>query len=427
MAERILVVEDSATQAEALRGLLEEAGYAVTVATSGESALDVYDGDAFDLVMSDIMMPGMNGFELCGRIKASANPTAVILLTSLSDPKDIVRGLQARADNYVTKPYRKEALLSRVERVLQGRKQPAPDHLTRVRFLDEEFAIPDDSANSLTFMLSIFEELLHTNRELETSRREQAELARIAERASQARDDVLAVVSHDLLSPLGTILASVELLVEMPFTEEQRLHQYEMMQRSGERMVRLIRDLLDVAQLEGGTLSLNLSWLEAEGLLKEAVLQLQSVAAARGITLNAVVRGDPAGVCADRDRLMQVFANLVGNAARLSPEGSEIKISLDQNDDRVTFSVTDQGPGIGPADLPHLFDRFWQGERKMRGSAGLGLAIVKGIVEAHGGTILVTCPPGEGACFQFSLPTAAARAVVAPEDACEPVSSPDRN
>src|SRR5687767_8272769 len=135
MSERILVVEDSATQAEALRGLLVEAGYDVTVATSGEAALEVYDGEAFDLVMSDIIMPGISGFELCDRIKSAPNPTAVILLTSLSHPKDIVRGLQVRADNYVTKPYRKDALLTRVERVLQSRKKAAPDQVMRVRFL----------------------------------------------------------------------------------------------------------------------------------------------------------------------------------------------------------------------------------------------------------------------------------------------------
>ena len=404
MADRILVVEDSATQAEALRALLESAGYVATVASSGEAALEVYDGEAFDLVISDIVMPGINGFELCSQIKAAASPTAVILLTSFADPRDIVRGLEAGADNYVTKPYHKDALLRRVERVLQRRKLPAGSAVTRVNFLGQEFALPENPENSLPYMLSMFEELLQTNRELDASRREQAELARKAERAAQARDDVLAVVSHDLRTPLGTILASVELLLELPFTEDQRQRQYGMMQRSVQQMVRLIKDLLDVAQIEAGTLSLDLAWVDASVLLKEAVLQLQSLAATRRITLQAVTRGRPGQVYADRDRIMQVFTNLVGNAVRLSPEGSEIVLTQDVRDDHAIYSISDSGPGVAPADLPHLFDRFWQGERKQRGSAGLGLAIVKGIVEQHGGTIRATSVPGEGACFEVSLP-----------------------
>jgi DNA-binding response OmpR family regulator len=172
----ILIVDDSATQLEALRSLLAEAGYRVRTARDGIEALAHLGEDGIDLVLSDVIMPGMSGYELCTAIKerrGEASPP-VVLLTSLADPTDIVRGLECGADNYITKPYEAEHLLARIAQVLdnrelrRGRERGAA---IPIRFLDETFTIRSDREQVLDLLLSSFEELIRTNDALQESKR----------------------------------------------------------------------------------------------------------------------------------------------------------------------------------------------------------------------------------------------------------------
>lgn len=259
----------------------------------------------------------------------------------------------------------------------------------------------------------LYEQLADLNGELveaqRSLRRERNRLARALERAESAirsRDDVLAVVSHDLRNPVNTIVMAAGLL-ETPITDEEKLKHVEIVKRAADRMDRLIADLLDVSAIESGRFRVETEPLSLNELLDEACRMFADEAAERGQRLQCDGTETAVTVDGDRDRLLQVLSNLIGNAIKFTPEGGRVTLMASQTDDTATISVRDSGPGIPPDDLPHIFDRFWHGKRAHRSGAGLGLAIAKGIVEAHGGTIRVESEAGEGTLFTFTLPEGA--------------------
>ena len=225
--------------------------------------------------------------------------------------------------------------------------------------------------------------------------------------AVRAREEVVAVVSHDLRNPLATMTSAAELLLEIDLPEERRREHLEAIARSGDRMSRLIRDLLDVARIEAGGLSVDPSPVSAEALLREAEEMAVPMAREQELTVERRTDGELPRVLADRDRVLQVFSNLVGNAVRFTPPGGTITLRARSDGDEVVWGVDDTGPGIPPEDRAHLFDRFWQVDRSDREGAGLGLAIVRGIAEAHGGRVWEEGEPGKGARFRFTLEAAA--------------------
>ncbi|MDQ3949085.1 MAG: GAF domain-containing sensor histidine kinase [Gemmatimonadota bacterium] len=239
---------------------------------------------------------------------------------------------------------------------------------------------------------------------------DRALLFRAAEHAARARAEMVAVVSHDLKNPLATIQMAVSFLLE-DLVPNDAAHQREREQlhaihRSAERMYRLIHDLLDVAAIEAGQLAVARSPLAVDVLVTDALELLRALAAAKGIALVADVSPGLPAVGADRERVLQVFSNLVGNALKFTPENGRVEIRVTVRDAVVEFAVRDTGPGIASEDLPHVFDRFWQAKKTARAGLGLGLAIAKGIIEAHGGDIHVESEPGRGSCFTFTLPVA---------------------
>jgi signal transduction histidine kinase len=225
-----------------------------------------------------------------------------------------------------------------------------------------------------------------------------------AQRAIRARDDVLAVVSHDLKNPLEAVTLSAALLLRAP--ESPRVRRYaEALQRSASRMDRLIRDLLDLSSIDAGKFRVELRPERLEGIVEEALAVLAPIAAEKGVVLGASGTRLPEELLCDRERVLQVLSNLVGNAIQFAPRGGHVSVSALAVGPAVEVSVTDDGPGIPPDDVPHLFDRYWK-SRSRRGT-GLGLAIARGIVEAHGGQIRVESAPGAGSRFAFTLPAQA--------------------
>ena len=225
-------------------------------------------------------------------------------------------------------------------------------------------------------------------------------------RAIQARDEVLAVVSHDLRNPVGTIFSAASLLLTLnPSPEKRREHLFAV-KRSAERINRLIQDLLDVARLEAGALPVHAGPFHAERLLHDVMDGNRARADEKGISLQARVEAKVPVAWGDRHRVVRILTNLVENALReTSPEGEvTVGVSEDPAGDGLRFFVSDTGPGIRPEDQERLFDRFWQVSRKDKGGAGLGLSIVKGIVEAHEGRVWVESEEGEGSTFWFFLP-----------------------
>lgn len=225
--------------------------------------------------------------------------------------------------------------------------------------------------------------------------------------AVQAREETMAVVSHDLRNPLGSISAAAELLLEVPLDEERTRRQLHTIQKAAERSNRLIEDLLDVARIDAGGLSVRPARCPVAPLLHEAVALIAPRAAEHGVEVRVESPSDLPPICADHDRMLQVLDNLLGNAVRHTARGGEVVLSAHETDgDGVTIRVEDSGEGIAPDELEHIFDRFWRHDRADRSGAGLGLAIVKGIVEAHGGTTAVTSTPGVGSVFSVTLPRA---------------------
>ncbi|QRK12373.1 PAS domain S-box protein [Archangium violaceum] len=228
-------------------------------------------------------------------------------------------------------------------------------------------------------------------------------------RAVRSRDDVLGIVAHDLRNPLNGILLQLQRLQRAGTPLEGIVHKaLDTIQRQAMRMNHLIRDLLDVTRLEQGTFSLQRDRVSVRELLDEVRENQESIASAVSVDLQPELHGEPPEVWADRDRVIQVLENLIGNSVKFTPPGGRIRVGAARRGDETLFWVVDTGPGIPAEHLPHVFDRFWQASRTDKRGTGLGLAIVKGIIDSHGGRIWVESRVGAGTTFFFTLPVARA-------------------
>jgi signal transduction histidine kinase len=234
-----------------------------------------------------------------------------------------------------------------------------------------------------------------------------ARLYRTTQRALQTRDDVLGVVAHDLRNPLGTIMLQASMLRRLePELGPRAGRLGEVIERASRRMNRLIQDLLDTTRMETGALPIEPARVPTAQIVLGSEEAHKSLMASASLQLGVEMPQRLPDVWGDRDRLLQVFENLLGNAAKFTPAGGLVTLGARQGDKEIIFWVGDTGEGIAPADVPRLFDRFWQARKGERRGAGLGLAIAKGIVEAHGGRIWVETAPGQGSTFRFTVPLA---------------------
>jgi signal transduction histidine kinase len=236
---------------------------------------------------------------------------------------------------------------------------------------------------------------------------ENARLYEASVHATQLRDQVLGVVAHDLRNPLSTILTQLWALRRYDAEPDRRsVKPAEVIERAAKRMNRLIQDLLDVAVIESGQLTIERARLSAPGLIVEVADMQRPLASSSSLELRIDSDSDVPEVWGDRDRLLQVFENLIANAIKFTKAGGSITVGAGSREHEVIFRVADTGSGIAPEDLPRVFDRFWQATRTGRQGAGLGLPITKGIVEAHGGRIWVESTPPRGTTFFFTIPQA---------------------
>jgi signal transduction histidine kinase len=225
--------------------------------------------------------------------------------------------------------------------------------------------------------------------------------------ANRHKDEFLAVVSHDLKNPLGVVMMNAAVLLKTLATDETATKQkrwVEAIARASQRMNGLIGDLLDMASIQAGSVRVTLRVRDVASLVEEAVDAFGSLVTEQRLTLEQKLPETAAQVRCDGARIQQVFSNLIGNATKFTSTGT-ITVAAEVRDGAVRFSVRDTGQGISPADLPHIFDRFWQGRPSTRKEIGLGLYIAKGLVEAHGGKIGVESEVGKGSTFWFTLPT----------------------
>lgn len=221
-----------------------------------------------------------------------------------------------------------------------------------------------------------------------------------------ARDEMVGVVSHDLRNPVAAVKMLSRTLLRAPENDGSKAREsIELISRAAEQMDALIRDLLDVNRLDAGKLGVSPAPADPSELLTDSLETLRPLVGEKGISLELHIETDLPKVMADRERIQQTLSNLVGNAIKFSPAGSEIVVMARRDASGVVISVLDKGAGIAAHNLPRVFDRYWQSSRTDRQGAGLGLAIAKGIVEAHGGRIWLESRPGEGTTASFTLPT----------------------
>ncbi len=429
VTKSILIVEDSPTQAESLRALLDEQGATVTVARSGEDALEQLKVMSdVDLILSDIIMPGMSGYDLCRAIKQdkTLRHVPVVILTSLSDPLDTIRGLECGADNYITKPYNNERLIERLLHVFENRESRrkvsvgASDEIT---FLRERFTIDSERAQILDFFVSSFEDLVLTNEALRSSESERATLyeserhARMeAEAANQAKSEFLAAMSHDLRTPLNAIGGYAALLAEEiqgPITDAQRSY-LERIRRNQKHLLALVNDVLNFARVERGQVAIEVTEVPVNDIIGGVRAMIEPQVLAKSIKYY-VDECEPVEILADRERTEQVLMNLLGNAVKFTPVNGRIIVTSITTNDMVTIQVIDTGVGIPDDRLETIFDPFVQVDSSRASEqqgVGLGLAISRNLARLMGGELTVTSVLGEGSKFSLHLRRAKGNGVV---------------
>ena len=227
-----------------------------------------------------------------------------------------------------------------------------------------------------------------------------------AQDAVHAREEILAIVSHDLRSPLNVIDLGATMAVTSGEVGPKAQKHVDSIQRSAARMERLLSDLLDTAALQVGRLTLQRKREDASSLITEALDGHAEVASKKGVTIIRECEVAGAYVDCDRGRVVQAIGNLLGNAIKFCSPGDVIRVRGSFDHDHLTLSIADTGPGIAPNELPHIFEPYWSAKRHARKGTGLGLFICKGIIEAHAGEIGVQTTPGEGTTFTVKLPLA---------------------
>ena len=319
----ILVVEDSFTQALLIQAVLEEADYRVGLAKNGLEALNYLRGRKPDLVVSDIIMPEMDGYEMCRHIKGddTLKHIPVMLLTSLSDPEDVIRGLECGADNFITKPYTEAFLLTRIKSILANRelrKRSPKGQGVEVIFGEKEYNITSDRFQILDLLFSSFENAVEKNQELETAiaklQRTQealAEAKEVAEKANRAKSLFLANMSHDIRTPMNGILGMTDLCLETSLEEEQREY-LNMVRMSADSLLSLLNDILDFSKMEGNMLELENVDFSLRDHLEDILKTLALLAHRKELELACRIDNDvPIALVGDPGRLRQVIVNLV--------------------------------------------------------------------------------------------------------------------
>lgn len=356
-SDKILVVDDSPDNVFLIKTILEEEGYTVRTAENGASALAQIETSTCDLILLDLMMPGIDGYEVTKRIRQNmALPFMPILLITAHDSPNVAQGLDLGADDFIRKPVTVDELLARVRSLLR----------------------------------------------LKHSIDERDEIAR-------QRQDFVSRLTHDLRTPLVAADRMLLLFQEgaLGNLSDQMQEVIEIMARSNSNLLAMVNTLLEVYRFEAGRKTLAFQPVDISKLLEEVSEELSPLASQKQLAVNLHLgeESEISIVMGDRLELHRLFTNLIGNAIKFTDTGS-VTIGITPatgSDEYITVEVADTGPGIPLEEQPTLFERFRQGSHKSSGS-GLGLYLSRRIVEAHQGTILMNSEVGKGSVFTVCLP-----------------------
>jgi two-component system sensor histidine kinase/response regulator len=454
----ILIAEDSPTQAEKLSHYLSARGHGVTVARNGKEALAAALESTPAIVITDVVMPEMDGYSLCKKIKSSPTlkDVPVVLLTSLSKPQDIIKGLECGADSFIRKPYEEKYLLSRVDYILKNREMRNTERLqvgVQLLFGGQAHFITAAKQQILDLLISTYEGAIQINEELELKQRElqqangalevrvakrTVELAqanqqlkteleerkraeeevkrlnedlehRVVERTAQlaaANEELGAFsysVSHDLQAPLRHISGFTQTLMEdySSQLEPEAKLQLTRIQEGARRMARMIDDMLNLSRLDRREMALSLTSLDS--VVENAVIDLKPESAGREIEWRI---SSLTSVDCDPGLLQQVFANLLSNAVKYTRRRERAVIEIGQMtvNGQIAIYVRDNGAGFDLKRADRLFGAFQRlhSAEEFEGT-GVGLATVQRIIRKHGGRIWAEAETGKGASFYFTL------------------------
>ena len=364
----ILIIDDEASNVNTLGAVLEHEGYAVFRATSGEEGLRVLDGERVDLVLLDILMPGLDGFETLARIRVhkKTKELPVIFLTGfMRDSVSMERGFNLGVNEYLLKPIDTNELLVRVKSILR--------------------------------------------------------MTAAEKKVMRLQSDFFSMLVHDLRGPLTAIRAFTSLMIEEKnLSQQDKDEMVQTIEKASEQMLDLINDILDLSKLESEYVTLNKHSIDLIGMIDHAMMQMKPLALKKSISFTKNYRLREVMIVADEAKMEQVMNNLLMNSMKFTGEHGEIAVSVEHlqpNDPlarakgilvpSVVVCVKDNGIGIPAGEIPFIFDKY----RQIIASAviaekgtGLGLAICKNIVEAHRGKIWAESKEHAGSSFYFSLP-----------------------
>lgn len=359
--DRLLIVDDVPDNLFLVRTILEEEGYEIIAASNGHEALKIIESEPIDLVLLDVMMPMMDGYEVTRRIRAMKElPFIPILLITAYDRANAVKGLDLGADEFIRKPIEADELLARVRSLLR---------------------------------------LKHSIAE--------------RDRIDRQRQDFVSRLTHDLRTPLVAADRMLGLLQDGVLGEisPEIREALTIMGRSNRNLLEMVNKLLDVYRYESGSKTINLQPLNLSELIDQAVQELRSIAISKNLELIADLDvHQPCQIKGDRLELLRVFNNLIGNALKFTEAGSvHVSLNLAQSEthkSEAIIAIADTGAGIPTEEQPFLFQRFRQGNHQKQGS-GLGLYLSHYIISAHDGKILVKSPnldSSQGSTFFVHLP-----------------------
>jgi len=444
---KVLIAEDSITQAMQLQHILEKNGYDATVVSNGSEALRSISKSKPMVVISDIIMPGMDGYELCRQIKANElyRDIAVILLTSLSQPQAVIWALQCGADKFITKPYDETHLLSTIQHLNENlNSHDSPQKAINVSYRGETYVIDSTRSQIINLLLSTYEtavtknlELIETQDELNRLNQGLEEIVdqrtaalrvevnerKAAQAALQASSDEVKTMSqqlwqaeklatmgelassiaHELNNPLATVSLRVESLITQTAGDDPRRRELEIIGKEIERMGNLVSNLLQFSRRSQKRISTVNVCDEIEKTLELIHYHLRK----HNIVVAREFKPEGPLIHADRQQLRQLFLNLFTNASDAMPEGGTLTIRVTRRPEekQICIEIADTGVGIPPEILPKVLEPFYTTKPEGKGT-GLGLPICRRITEGHGGTLNITSEggPGTGTRVSITLP-----------------------
>jgi len=392
----VLIVEDSRTQAEMLKSILEKHDFLATIAENGRSALEIIDSVNPDVIISDVVMPVMDGYEFCRTVKNNERyrHIPVILLTMLTDSKDVIYAMVSGADNFITKPYQGEYLVSRLKRILTQKKglpvSEPPEPPTEFVLSGKKFSITYNRPQIIELLLSAYEAAVLQHHEVLNAQKKLAE-------ANEEANLYLDIITHDINNVNSGAMALTELLVRKSKESEKTLALR--LETSINESTEIINNVSTIRRLHERREAQKP--IPLDEIIRNSIQQFQ----------NSTIRypGTTTVILAD-SLVRQVFINLIGNSIKFSGLRAVIDISVLDAGEMVEVVITDNGPGISDDMKPVIFDRFRRGKTTKSGK-GLGLFIVRSLVESYGGRIWAAdAEPGKtdaGVAIHFTLKKAA--------------------